>query len=98
MVWGPADKEDECGLVVPAVLDITIADPLLRALIDRSRTGDPIILCCSEISRVSTAAIQVLIAMAIDAHTRGLVFQLRDPSPAFSLALADLGVSSHLSL
>ncbi len=81
---------------LPAVLDLTAAEPLHRALLDRVRTGDPLIVAGTAVERVSTAAIQVLLATAMDARSRGSSFLLRDASPILSDALIDLGVASHL--
>jgi anti-anti-sigma regulatory factor len=50
------------------------------------------------VERLSTAAVQILLAAATEARLRGIVFQLRDSSPVLTDALADLGVASHFGL
>jgi chemotaxis protein CheX len=90
--------EDDGVFLLPAMLDLTAAEPLHRALLDRARIGDPLVVNASEVARVSTAAVQVLLATAAEFRSRGNSFQLRDPSPLLMDALADLGVASHLGL
>jgi chemotaxis protein CheX len=91
-----ADDDDNGVLVLPATLDLTAAEPLHRALLDRARTGDSLVVIGAAVERVSTAVIQVLLAAAAEAHSRGNSFLLRDPSPVLTDALVDLGVASHL--
>jgi chemotaxis protein CheX len=91
------NDEDNGVLALPALLDLTAAEPLHRTLLDRVRAGDPLVVAGEAVERVSTAAVQVLLAAAADARARGNTFRLRDPSPVLTDALADLGVaSSHL--
>jgi chemotaxis protein CheX len=78
------------------VLDLTAAEPLHRALLDRVRAGDPLVVAGAAVERVSTAVIQVLLAAATEARSRGSSFLLRDASPVLTDALVDLGVASHL--
>ena len=91
-----ADDEDDGVLALPATLDLTAAEPLHRALLDRVRTGDPLVVAGGEVERVSTAVIQVLLAAATEARSRGGSFHLREPSAALTDALTDLGVASLL--
>ena len=72
------------------------SEPLHRALLDRVRTGDPLNVTGATVERVSTAVIQVLLAAATEARSRGNSFLLRDASPVLTDALVDLGVASHL--
>lgn len=87
-----ANNEDNSMIVLPEVLDLSAAEPLQRALLDCARSGDPPILSGATVERVSTAAIQVLLAAAADARARGTALQLRDPSAALTDAFADLGI------
>ncbi len=81
---------------LPAVLDLTAAEPLQRALLDRVRTGDPLIVAGAVVERVSTAVIQILLAVAAEARSRGNSFVLLDASPVLKDAMVDLGVALHL--
>jgi chemotaxis protein CheX len=87
---------DDEVFTLPAMLDLTAAEPLHRALLDRVRAGEPLIVAGSAVERVSTAAIQVLIAAAAETRSRGNSFVLRDASPVLTAAMVDLGVASHL--
>ena len=90
------DSNENDGMItLPESLDLVSAEPLHRTLLDRLRAGDPLILGGAAVERVSTAVIQVLLAAAAEGSARGIPFQLRDPSPVLSEALADLGVASH---
>jgi anti-anti-sigma regulatory factor len=89
-----AEDEDDSMIVLPAQLDLTAAEPLHQRLLDRARSGDPLVIGAAAVDRVSTAAVQVLLAAAAEVRSRGAAFQLRDPSPELAGALADLGVSA----
>ena len=92
----PVNDKDDGVFAPPAVLDLTAAEPLHRALLDRVRAGDPLVVAGAAVERVSTAVIQVLLAAATEARSRGSSFLLRDASPVLTDALVDLGVASHL--
>ncbi len=92
----PVSDKDDGFFALPAVLDLTAAEPLHRALLDRVRAGDPLVVAGAAVERVSTAVIQVLLAAATEARSRGSSFLLRDASPVLTDALVDLGVASHL--
>jgi anti-anti-sigma regulatory factor len=87
-----AYHEDNGIIVLPELLDLTAAEPLHRTLLDRAHNGDPPVLTGAAVERVSTAVVQVLLAAAADARSRGTTLQLRDPSAALTDAFADLGV------
>jgi chemotaxis protein CheX len=92
----PVNDEDDGVFALPAVRDLTAAEPLHRALLDRVRAGDPLVVAGAAVERVSTAVIQVLLAAATEARSRGSSFLLRDASPVLTDALVKLGVASHL--
>jgi anti-anti-sigma regulatory factor len=91
----PLHNEDEGNFSLPPLLDLTAVEPLHRVLLDHARSGDPLVVIGSAVVRVSTAAVQILLAAAADARARGASFPLRDPSPELTDALTDLGVASH---
>ncbi len=90
--------EDEGSFRLPPLLDLTGAEALHRALLEHARAADSLVITGSSVVRVSTAAVQVLLAAAADARAREILFQLRDPSPELTNALTDLGVAAHLGL
>lgn len=79
------------------MLDLGAAQALCQSLRGQLLAGTPLILAGSLVERVSTAAIQVLLAAAAAARRQGLAFYLRDPSPALADALADLGLPPDFS-
>lgn len=83
---------DSNTIVLPDLLDLTAAEPLQRALLDCARNGDLPVVNGAAVERVSTAAVQVLLAAAADARSRGTTLQLRDLSAVLTDAFADLGV------
>jgi anti-anti-sigma regulatory factor len=89
-----AHDEDNGVIVLPELLDLTAAEPLQRILLDRARNGDLPIMNGAAVERISTAAVQVLLAAVADARSRGTSLQLRDPSAVLRDALADLGVGA----
>ncbi len=88
-------EQDGGPLALPAMLDLTAAEPLQRILLARLRSGDPLVVVGAGVERVSTAAVQILLAALAEARSRDVSFQLRDPSSSLAEALADLGVASH---
>ena len=77
---------------LPSVLDLTAAEPLCQSLLERLALLDAVVVLGSEVERVSTAAIQVLLAAAAEARTRGVAFRLDAPSETLVCALKDLGL------
>ncbi len=81
-------------VVLPAVLDLAAAAPLLETL--KARQGTPVTLQAGEVRRLGGQCLQVLLA----AHRRwaddGQAWRIADPSPAFSDALALFGAAQAL--
>lgn len=84
-------------LVLPAVLDLTAAEPLCRALRERVPAG-PVLLDGSKVERVSTPCLQVLAAGAAAALAAGRGFHVRAPSQVLSEAVADLGLTAMIPM
>jgi chemotaxis protein CheX len=93
-----ADESAGSILVLPSLLDLTAAETLCRSFLERLSAFDSIVIEGAEVDRVSTAAIQVLLAAAEDARSRGISFQLNEPSEALADALSDLGLPVFLAL
>ena len=83
---------------MPASLDLGAAEQLhvaLQALVARDA---PIRIDASPVERVSTAALQVLVATAMAARQHGLAFALAAPSGILREASHDLGLDAALGL
>jgi anti-anti-sigma regulatory factor len=84
----------EGGVVeLPAVLDALAADELLGLL--RGCAGAAVLDAVS-VERVSTNAVQVLIAASREGAPAEPRFHLRNPSPALVAGFAELGLAEHL--
>lgn len=81
-------------LDLPPILDALAADELLAVL--RERAGSGAALDAAAVERVSTNAVQVLIAAASEGAPDGGRFRLRHPSPALAAGFADLGLADFL--
>jgi hypothetical protein len=78
------------ALVLPPVLDLTVAEPLHRALLALP-PGRPVVVHGAAVEQASTPCLQVLLAAA-----RGAPFELHEPSAALRAAIGDLGLTSGL--
>jgi anti-anti-sigma regulatory factor len=78
---------------LPAVLDALAADELLAAL--RGCAGAAA-LDAASVERLSTNAVQVLIAASREGTPDAPRFRLRNPSPALAAGFAELGLAEHL--
>ncbi|WP_216839599.1 STAS domain-containing protein [Falsiroseomonas tokyonensis] len=91
------DSPEASGLVLPASLDLTQAEPLCQAL--RERLQDPAIwLDGGAVERISTPCLQLLAAAHASAQARGIPFRLRGASAVLASAIADLGLSTAIPL
>lgn len=79
-----------------STLDLLAAGPLCEQLRERLNSDASFELDASEVERVSTACLQLLVAASLAARTRGGAVRFSKPSPALSQALADLGLDQSL--
>jgi anti-anti-sigma regulatory factor len=93
---GLAESHAAPALQLPPVLDLAGAAPLQRRLLAHSEQGADIVIDGSQVERVSTACLQVLVAAARAARSHGRSFSLADASPALEAALDDLALTAHL--
>jgi anti-anti-sigma regulatory factor len=88
---------EEPLFVLPSSLDLPAAGPLCRQLQEQVLSGGPVLLDGAAVDRVSTPCLQVLVAARRSTESRGLRFELRDPSAALTNALADLGLQGFVA-
>ena len=93
----PGHLEMSSGLALPSSLDQPAAEMLCRRLQEHLLAGGPLQIDGSAVSRASATCVQVLVAAACSARTRGLGFELINPSPALAEALTQLGLQSALA-
>jgi anti-anti-sigma regulatory factor len=88
----------EGAVILPPILDVTMAESLQRELVLRARGSDGIVIDAAGVERISTACIQILLASSLEAASRHAGFCLRAPSAAVVTALADLGLGAQFML
>ena len=79
-----------------ATLDLRAAQPLKAAMLRAIEKQQPLTLNASSVERLSTACVQLLIAIETALQDAGYSLVLDEPSEAFSEAFADLGLKPEL--
>jgi chemotaxis protein CheX len=85
-------------MTLPASLDLTLADTLHHSLLERIANERPLAIDGSEVERVSTPCVQLLVAASASARAHGLPFRIVSASQILSDAARDLGLSRALGL
>ena len=84
-------------LTLPAVLDLNSASALRASLRDVFERTETVALDCSQVSRITTPAVQILLSLTKSMDTTGHRPTFITPSEAFRSAFRDLGLQDHLS-
>ncbi len=89
----------ETALSLPAILDLSAAEPLRQALLERlgQGGGGEVRLEGDAVDRVSTACLQVLLTAAADCRSQGGRLRLLSPSEALCKAFHVLGLDPQLT-
>jgi len=90
------DEETHSASDLPASLDRLAAESLCHGLQEQLLAGEPVRLNGSQVERVSTACIQVLLAAARSAAVREVPFAIDAASATLAEALNDLGLAGTL--
>ena len=91
------DLSSEHVLTLPAVLDLNNAAGLKTSLRDRFEKDDAIVIDCSEVTRITTPAVQILLSLGKSIGPEGPTPVFLRPSEAFCSAFRDLGLQDQLS-
>jgi len=83
-------------LALPAVVDGDKLAGLRQALLTRLGAGEPARVDARAVCRISTQAVQILVAAAASFDQAGLAFAYLEPSDEFIEAFSDLGLYAHL--
>jgi anti-anti-sigma regulatory factor len=94
--WVEQKENQESGIVLPARLSINSAAELRKNLMNLLDGNGSIEIDASEVERITTPCIQIIIAMEKSTASAGRKFKVVNPSAAFSDAFATLGLSSYL--
>ena len=81
------------ALLLASILDLTTLEQLHDALRERSSLAE-IIVDGSAVERVTTPCLQLLAATAKGATQGDAAFTLKNPSPALTAAIQDLGLGN----
>jgi anti-anti-sigma factor len=79
-------------VTLPGALDTAVAAPLKDALAEALERGLPVVVDASDVARLSTACIQVLIAGGRATADAGRAFIVIRPSEALVAAFDDMGL------
>jgi chemotaxis protein CheX len=91
-----SSKGKSVTMPLSAVVDILATPDLHAALLKALERDRPIVIDGAPVERISTPAIQVLLAAAKAADAAKLKFRMDNPSPALVSAFADLGLKPAL--
>lgn len=83
-----------CSFVLPRLLDLPSAGALQQDLTAALNQGGDLVIDGHDVERVSTAALQVLVAAKACVDASGGAMTIERASPALSAAIADLGLNS----
>ena len=87
-----SEAVESAPFALPPLLDFAAAPALARALRQHVATAEDVVLDGRMVDRVSTPCLQILLATAMDAQSRGVSFRLHEPSPVLTNAIAELGL------
>lgn len=93
-------KAPRSALRVECESSLAIADAgaLKRRLLEALEQGRPITMDVSDVRRVDTAALQVLVAFARTARRDGVAVSWKEPTPELLQAAGLLGLSTELEI
>ena len=85
------------SLSLEPILDLRTAGPLKSLLQQGMDRGLPLALDASAVSRMSTACVQVLTALVLEARKSTTMLVLKKSSPVFDAAFVNLGLADILN-
>jgi anti-anti-sigma regulatory factor len=88
---------ERLSLSLDPVLDLRAAVSLKKTLQQGLDRKAPLAIDASAVTRMSTASVQVLTAFVRETHTSGIPLTLKNSSPVFDAAFANLGLESILN-
>lgn len=90
------EETDQVRLGLPTDLDLPMAQPLVDSLRLAFSQPRAVRVDASEVERVSSASVQVLLAASIQASEHGTAFVIARPSESFTEMCATLGLADWL--
>ena len=95
---GDGSKMPSVGFRLHENLEGEAVHQLLAALREEMRSGLPVSLSAADVKKVSTLALQVLVAAKAMAANRNQSFGIEHPSPEFLRACTDTGLCEFLNV
>ena len=90
------DRVMSSEIQLPATLNLNTAETLKEALIDAISSSGGAFVGGSQVNRVDTPCLQVLLAAGRDVEADGRTFALCNPSDQLRSAFEDIGMSAEL--
>jgi anti-anti-sigma regulatory factor len=94
--FNPTPIEGGVSLTMTPVLDMVVAEPLLGALRSAVGQGGNVEVDASQVERLSTACVQIIVAASRALSASGRNFSVSKYSDAFVAAFGDLGLYPSL--
>ena len=90
------ESSETISITLPAFLDIAAAQDFHKALLENVASAHTMILDCSEVARMTTPAVQLLISTSKTAESAGKSVVILNPSNVMEQSFRELGVESTL--
>jgi len=87
---------DEAILTLIPILDMAIAEELLRSLRECTSMIKNVALDSKGVERLSTPCVQIILSTAAEVKKNGGAFCVRNVSPGFERGMRDLGLTTQL--
>lgn len=84
-------------IILPAMLDMQSCSQLYQDLTEGLSVQQQIVLDASGIERITTPAIQLILAAAVTAQSKAKQVMISRPASVFMLAMEDLGLTPLLT-
>lgn len=89
-------SDESPPVILEASLDISRAEALKAQLMDALETQPALRLQAEAVERITTPAIQIILALLRSCDKAGKPCEILSPSEAMQTAFAQLGLSDHL--
>jgi len=92
-----ANSDDEISLTLKSIMDLTEAENLRLTFLDCLTKGKSLKIVASEVERITTPCLQILLSLKNRADFHHIDFSIVDMTEAFKSALYDIGLEEHIA-
>jgi len=96
-LYAMSNSDDEISLTLKPVMDLTEAEHLRLAFLDCLVKGKGLKIIASEVERITTPCLQILLSLKNRAYHHHIDFLIVDMSKSFKTALDETGLEEHLA-